>query len=384
MEGLAATADHAARGKLDGVGRGYWRDAYVESFARNTFDMPSSPLINRGQYARVAAIATACEQFLAAAPAATAQIISLGAGYDTCFWQLKAGGAVPRLYIEIDQENVVRQKCSLVRAKPALRDALPEGMQCVTPSGISSACGYRLAAVDLNDIAALESTLSASGWVPTEPTLVIAECVLVYLLPKNSEALLTFFGRARCPRAVLVAYEMVHPNDAFGRTMMDNLGRRGCPLLGLPAVPDCRAQEGRCTSCGWQRAEALEMLAFFEQVVAPEERARVCKIELLDELEEWRMLLNHYCVTLAVTDEGDTPMFADVALRKPLKRPPLDAILSSPASPPTATRTSSAGPPLNDTFDEADEAAVWSDEEPEAMAEDESVPTSAIAAASIS
>ena len=98
------------------------------------------------------------------------------------------------------------------------------------------------------------------------------------------------------------------------------------------------------------------MLAFFEQVVAPEERARVCKIELLDELEEWRMLLNHYCVTLAVTDEGDTPMFADVALRKPLKRPPLDAILSSPASPPTATRTSSAGPPLNNTFDEADEA----------------------------
>ena len=74
------------------------------------------------------------------------------------------------------------------------------------------------------------------------------------------------------------------------------------------------------------------------------------------------MLLNHYAVTLAVTDEGDAQIFADVSLRKPLTRPPLDGILGSPARPPTKS-PSAALPPLNDTFDEADEAAVWSDEE---------------------
>ena len=376
MEGLALTADHAARGKHAAVSEGYWSDAFVGCFSRGGFDASPGPLINRGQYARVAAIASAIEQFLSATAGQAAQIVSLGAGFDTCFWQLQAAGAAPRLYVELDQDDVVRAKCSQIAAKPMLHRALaPEGAACVTPNGISSgSSGYRLLPVDLNDVAQLERALSQAGWTPSQPTLVIAECVLVYMVPEASRAIVDFFGKA-CARAVLVAYEMVGPDDPFGRTMLQNLRRRGCPLLGLSAVPTVQAQQERCLSCGWSRAEAMEMLAFFDQVVGPDERARVCRIGLLDELEEWRMLLSHYCVALAVLDDAASPIFGNVTLRRPANTPPLAALATAsngsaangtaanateaePVAVPTMRR-----PPLGDTFDEADEAAVWSDEE---------------------
>ena len=247
MEGLALTADHAARGKHAAVSEGYWSDAFVGCFSRGGFDgFSPGPMINRGQYARVAAISSACEQFLNATAGQAAQIVSLGAGFDTCFWQLQSAGAAPRLYVELDQEDVVRSKCSLIAAKPMLHRALsPEGAACVTPHGISSgSAGYRLLPVDLNDVAQLERALAQAGWTPAQPTLVLAECVLVYMVPEASRALVDFFGKA-CTRAVLVAYEMVGPDDPFGRTMLQNLRRRGCPLLGLSAVPTVQAQQAR-------------------------------------------------------------------------------------------------------------------------------------------
>ena len=365
MEMLAATADHAARGKQAAVAEGYWSDGFVRCLTRGAFDSSPGPLINRGQYARVAAIASAMEQFLAATAAAgePAQIVSLGAGFDTCFWQLHAAGAAPNLYVELDQDEIVRRKCSLIASQPALLAALPEGAACVTRDGIASgASGYRLLACDLNDVAQLEGALSRAGWSAEQPTLLVAECVLVYMVPEAARAVLDFFG-ALCRRAVLIAYEMAHPDDAFGRQMLDNLRRRGCPLLSLPAVPDGAAQEERLRACGWDRAEAMEMLSYFDEVIAPCERQRVCRLAMLDELEEWRLLLSHYCVALAVSDDAEKPLFAHLALRLAVTRPPLEGLRAAAApaapSPPNAARA----PPLGDTFREEDEAATWSDED---------------------
>ena len=51
------TADHAARGKLAAVSEGYWSDGFAQCVASGVFERSPGPLINRGQYARVAAAA---------------------------------------------------------------------------------------------------------------------------------------------------------------------------------------------------------------------------------------------------------------------------------------------------------------------------------------
>ena len=104
--------------------------------------------------------------------------------------------------------------------------------------------GYRLLAADINDVSELESAMWSAGWRTGEPTLVVAECVLVYMESAASDAVVGWFAE-HCARAVLVSYEMIGPHDPFGRMMLENLRRRGCPLLGIADVPDIAAQEAR-------------------------------------------------------------------------------------------------------------------------------------------
>jgi len=321
MDALAFTAMHAAQGKAAAVAAGYWTDPFASFFAQ-AGESPG-PLINRGQYVRVAAIRSIVQGFLEATAAAQmpAQIVSLGAGFDALFWQLSAAGVAPRLYIELDQSSIVRRKRELILSTPALRRA-------VAPLATShgGASGYTLAEVDLNDVNQMAVALEASGWQAAEPTLIIAECLLMYLRPEVSDALVGWFAN-RAPCAALIAYDAIGPDDPFGQMMMDNLKRRGCPLLGLRALPDTAAHEARCMRLGWNRACAMSMLSYHDHVISAAERMRICKIAMLDELEEWRMLLEHYCVVLAVREtfvpDGAPAPLSNLVLRTPAIWPPL-------------------------------------------------------------
>ena len=183
-------------------------------------------------------------------------------------------------------------------------------------------------------MSALEAALADAGWRPAEPTLVLAECVLVYLPPEAAAAVVALFGGAPGGGALAV-YEQIGPDDPFGRTMVDNLRRRNCALLGLAACPSCAAQEARARAAGYSRAEAVPVLEYYEAAVSADERRRVERLELLDELEEWRLLLSHYAVALAVRDGrggADAPLGA-LSLRAPVARlfPPARGADPSPS-----------------------------------------------------
>jgi hypothetical protein len=42
------------------------------------------------------------------------------------------------------------------------------------------------------------------------------------------------------------------------------------------------------------------MLTMYDRYIGPDEHKRVAKLEIFDELEEWRLLMAHYCFTVAV------------------------------------------------------------------------------------
>ena len=94
LDGVARTAYDAARGKVAASSRGYFGDEFAHCFCAE--GPTPGPLINRGHYVRVAAVGSVCEQFLHAARGHEPQIVSLGAGFDTRFWQLAAAGEAPR------------------------------------------------------------------------------------------------------------------------------------------------------------------------------------------------------------------------------------------------------------------------------------------------
>lgn len=135
---------------------------------------------------------------------------------------------------------------------------------------------YRLVGSDLRDIAALDAAVQRAGYTRGVPTLFIAECVLVYMEADEADAVIRWAaslcrpaseGRAGgaggvgggageageaggnteaegkeggvgvCQGAIAV-YEQIGPNDPFGRVMVDNIQRRGCPLRSLATYPD--------------------------------------------------------------------------------------------------------------------------------------------------
>lgn len=117
---------------------------------------------------------------------------------------------------------------------------------------------YCLLPADLRSLPALEAALAAAAFDCSAPTFVLSECVLVYMEPGESSALVRWLA-SHLPTAALAVYEQIRPGDAFGRQMMLNLASRGCPLRGISGTPSLEAHARRLRDCGWQRAEARSM-----------------------------------------------------------------------------------------------------------------------------
>lgn len=82
---------------------------------------------------------------------------------------------------------------------------------------------YSLVAGDIRETEALAETLNRLGIDPKAPTLVLTECVLVYLKPEDSRKILGFIKAFFTGDAAVLNYEMIKPDDAFGRVMLENL-----------------------------------------------------------------------------------------------------------------------------------------------------------------
>eukprot|EP00903_Cladosiphon_okamuranus_P017039 g15704.t1 len=322
-ERVQGTANDAAFGKLSAASLGYFEDRFLEVLvgtARTeepTRRLP--PVINRGNFARVSCIEKLVLGFIDAAPSSShrakggegedegesggpscseprsittgrtparkPQVISLGAGKDSLFFRLKDRGIVPAGgYLEVDFAAVSTWKASLISRNSALSTLANDS--------------YRLVAADLRDLAGLEGGLVAAGVDFAAPTILLAECVLVYMEPAESAALLQWCA-SKFGDSLFAAYEMTSPHDAFGKMMQQNIQRMGCRLPGLELYPTLPSQEERLRKAGWDSARATDMLQVFQGFLDPADVQRVSRIEVLDEVEEWELIMHHYCLVLA-------------------------------------------------------------------------------------
>lgn len=103
---------------------------------------------------------------------------------------------------------------------------------------------------------------------------------------------------------------MVDPYDPFGQVMLENLKERGCDLLGIEACSSLEAQKERLQNQLSQTSEADKdknmkvdveghtMTTVYNQLLGKADKARIERIEIFDEFEEWDMLQSHYCLCL--------------------------------------------------------------------------------------
>ena len=171
-----------------------------------------------------------------------------------------------------------------------------------------------------------------AGFDPTLPTMIITECVLVYHEKRYTDALCRALGDLLTGHAVWVSYDMVNSQDVYGRMMFRNLTGAGFTVPGFSDYPTLESQEKRFRETGWGISSSSEsehtekeeegeeetqeqpsqggiesttMLAAYNNLVTPEEKVRIARLQIFDEIEEWNMLMSHYCLTIAEKGEEE-------------------------------------------------------------------------------
>lgn len=309
---------------------GYLRDDFARHFVHPSQVQRRVPIINRGTFARITTLRTIVRRFLELAPAgdcstSTRQVLVLGAGFDTCAFQLQQEGALAgAAFFEIDFPDIVQQKSRIIAGTPELTTSLCGAeeanrgrlqidaktqeltvhagpMSTAEEGSLRRGGQYSLLAADLRDLDRVRETLDRAGFDVLLPTLVISECVLIYMDPEHSDALIEWIG-STLPQAAFALYEQILPSDPFGRTMVRNIASRGCPLKSIGMYPGLEEMCERFRTRSWQTVVSKDMDILYQHMLDSEEKARTERLEMFDEFEEWHLLMQHYCLVFASVD----------------------------------------------------------------------------------
>ncbi|KAI8148337.1 leucine carboxyl methyltransferase 2-like protein [Fennellomyces sp. T-0311] len=313
-EAIRGTNDDATVSRLSAVQLGYFQDPFVQYFVRRP--IRRSPIINRGSYIRNHALDSLVRQFLRIDTPKKKQVVSLGAGFDTRYFLMKAGqwGDCSQLarYFEIDFPEIVVKKAMTIKRRPQLSQLVQNAR--IEKGGAELASDeYFLLSGDLREWSDIVERLSVYGFDTSAPTLVISECVLIYLEAEHSDAILQWMTR-ELTDCMFVLYEQIKPNDSFGQVMIRNLQSRRIELKGIHAYPELKDQETRFTRLGWDGAKAVDTSTIHDQYLDRSDIARMARLEILDELEEWHLLAAHYCVAWAYKSAAAKDAFSSIQL----------------------------------------------------------------------
>ncbi|ORE06106.1 leucine carboxyl methyltransferase [Rhizopus microsporus var. microsporus] len=318
---VRGTNDDATISRQSAAALQYLQDPFVRLFVKRP--IRRSPIINRGTFIRNYALDSLVCQFLAS-PGPKKQIVSLGAGFDTRYFNLKSRNLkasnvdlIDNLscYFEIDFGQTTTKKAMTIKRHANLHKLIDsEGNIKIEKGGMDlKSKDYCLLSGDLRDWSAVSQRLIESGLDLSAPTLFISECVFIYLDPEDSDNILRWITDNMI-NVMFVLYEQIKPDDAFGKMMIKNLKSRDIDLKGIYQFPELEDQKRRFIDYGWQDATAIDINTVHDKCISKEELTRIAKIEILDELEEWRMLSAHYCIAWAYKTKDFIQPFSNIKL----------------------------------------------------------------------
>ncbi|XP_045172598.2 tRNA wybutosine-synthesizing protein 4-like [Mercenaria mercenaria] len=278
--------------------QGYFDDPYLQGFVSKV--TRRAPLIHRGYYIRAQTIDYILNKFLESNPG-DKQIISLGAGFDSAYFRLKAQNLLQgTVFFEVDFPEVVKRKHALIDSNPEMLALVGESCSLIhekSPHIEISTSSYKLLGADLSQTNILEAALKLCDIDFDCPTLLMSECVLTYMTRRTASGVVKWANET-VVNSVFVLYEQINPTDAFGLFMQHHFQIVGSPLKCINFFPIIQSQKDRFSQLGWRDLEVLDMNEFYNNLLSRDERDRVEKLEMFDEYEEWHLKCAHYMVLL--------------------------------------------------------------------------------------
>jgi len=302
---VRGTDNDAAVSRASATRLGYLHDPFAKHFVKSNEVRP--PLINIGTHVRTWAIDQLVLSFLNSS-SAPKQIISLGAGSDTRYFRLTemlAEGSHAEWnlcrYVELDFAETTSKKAFTLRRNSLFSKCLGSDVKIDKGGTALRSPIYNLLPTDLKtfcqDVG--PKILSDSEGKPVIelnlPTLIIAECVFIYLEPILTNSIIRWFSQ-KFSAAVIALYDPINFDDAFGRMMISNLRARRIELHSAHVNFSVSALKGNLEAAGFTHSKAEDVWMIRQKRIPKAELERVAKLELLDEIEELQLVLSHYAV----------------------------------------------------------------------------------------
>ena len=348
-ESSAATAATSGQGMRHPPGRGGGRSI-----------RQVQPIIKRGTHARVCCMDRAISAFVdyytpteeCQKTNQNVQIIVLGSGKDTSFFRLAQANVQ---WYEVDHPSVIHTKANMIQ-QSVQQESSPNVFSSIAVQPTET--GYRLTkslattsdatVVDAdtnNEASATTTTTASSAWChlighdlrdnpqtlidklgkgtafdPTAPTLLLLECVMMYLPDDASRSLLKCLT-STLSSAYLACYEPILGEDSFGKVMESNLSKAGVVARDacLTHVRTLPQQLEKVLACGFTTAVGSDMSSAYESILTPAQRGQANRAELLDEVEEWLLIMRHYCFFCRLHD-GRQGLCQDLLWRRCRRR----------------------------------------------------------------
>jgi tRNA wybutosine-synthesizing protein 4 len=199
------TASDAMICKFSSSSKGYFKDPFLlkmickdTSLSLKPQQLKKPPIINRGYYARVHSIHQIIDKFmniLESENGSRKQIISLGSGFDTLSLQLLQRGDKDLHIYEVDFEEIIQKKVNTFLSEPSIEELLKSSKQNLPSSINHEKSGIHLEhenakynynnlhfiSGDLRNSNEVIRALQKAGLDIKAPTLILTECVLVYM-----------------------------------------------------------------------------------------------------------------------------------------------------------------------------------------------------------
>jgi len=298
---IQETNDSSILSKASITRLGYFNDPYLALF---TTRVPRrAPLIHRGYYIRAKAIDHTLRSFLNHAQHlnTAAQIVSLGAGFDTSYFRLKEKGLLGKncRYVEIDFPDVIRRKRNIIDQHQVLKNVI--GEYTLDSDDILKTEDLVILPCDLTDSTKLNEIIGKRTGIRFDiPTLFFSECVLTYVEYERSVELLRWIAQ-RFEHSAVIIYEQIRPDDAFGRVMMRHFDKIQSPLQRIRDLSTIQKHTELFHGLGFEEVVGFDMNFFFTHYLDQEEKSRMMNLEPFDEFEEWHLKCSHYCITAGFT-----------------------------------------------------------------------------------
>lgn len=289
---------------------GYINDKYIELFYNNISNNHNnnnnyinSPLINRGYYTRIYTIYNIIIDFINCCKQYNklCNVIILGSGYDTTYYKLYDNNYIQYIsqYIEIDFDIQIYKKCKIIyRYKNNIFQFL-QPLNNNSNKYCTEYNGYTLLSCDLRNIEQLKRQLHSINKLDyTLPTIVISECVLIYMSSIHSNNIVKYFSEEFNNNLLFIDYTPIQPNTQFGRTMQYNMIQRNCELLSYNTFPTIDTYIQRYIQYNYTSGCGYTMYDIYNKYINKQDKQRIEYIEKLDEYEEWNIIMNHYCINI--------------------------------------------------------------------------------------